>query len=401
MNFKSIMIRIIICLFLGSYCFIPSHLYANQNGLRGLGGLFSGVQGKASASGDNCLNLFGNTNIPIPRFQVAIEKGVGIAKLVNPVNHLKNSWQNKDKRWFVFFEQPLIGLATSFFNAGIAFALNGIDIFVPGSRVILSREFIDSYFEIYIGYNGSNILRNGVNVNEKISNKTAVWLNWFYSTLIYTALTAGDKLALGVDATTKAHAYATVAYAGLWPIFSQWTSRVIWTPFLFSFFPKESMLDKIYDSEKTVDMLILEQVEALERDQALLEKTALEDRIKIAELNTNIKTVKANIFWIKFLRLGLSDGGDFSRYRKAGYWAIKTSAASVVSAVMITIYFTARWQIAGYDASDNGLIQLMFLHFLEQSETDVQVTSEFLEALPDMLRMNAEILDFQIDDMMI
>ena len=249
-----------------------------------------------------------------------------------PIIPLKKSFENVDRRFFVFIEQPLIGL----FATPISLVLS--EIFI-GINIQFDLSFTRSVFEVYFAYQLAQLVRDGVNTDENIKNKYKVLLNWFYSVLSYSLFTAGDKLVFANTIDEKLFAYSLITFSFIWPIISQISTTYIWTPIMYHAFPKRTQLLKLFNNS-------------------------------INEVNFTIKYNAENYLeklfikkWINWFNKSNHNSNQLIS-KKIQYWLIKTVYASSAAIIMTSLYFTLRWLLVGINPNLNSPILLIWQKLL-------------------------------------
>ncbi len=251
-----------------------------------------------------------------------------------PVIPINDAVKNKNKGFFLFIEQPALGIFTTFTSLLIAQYVSGI---VFKFDIVFLRNF----GEIYFSYQIANIIRNGVNINDGLSKSRKILLNWFYSVITYIFFTAGDRLAFADTRSELAFACGLITFAVIWPVLSQTLSTCLWTPVMFSKFPRLSLLKKINDKSLTVDTI----TEEIMPEESSHRKWALR--------------------WLIWFR----GEDDKRRYRLSlryvQYWLIKTFYAILVALFMTTIYYLVRWNIVGFSAESGKLFTDIWYKILQ------------------------------------
>lgn len=227
-----------------------------------------------------------------------------------PFLPLFRSLKDRDRRFYVFIEQPVIGLVVTLASLYIAEELAAK---VHNFDAAFARNFL----EIYLAYQAANIIRDGVNTDSTITGKKKVFLNWYYSVASYVLFTASDRLAKAKNEQELLFAYGIVLFSLLWPIFSQVTSTYLWTNLLFSKFPRRSLLVRLSD-------LSISQAELLREEKDVW-----------------------NIRWINWFRKSRN-----LKVRNLQYWIIKTVLGVGIGIVMTTLYYLSRWSLVGMQAGD-------------------------------------------------
>lgn len=184
-------------------------------------------------------------------------------KLWLPIMPLARSWNDKDRKLYVFVEAPLTSLISS--PVGIVLAR------LATGRNPFDADALRNFFESYGGYALTNTVRNGVNVDPTLTKEQQFRWNYWYSVLIYSAFTAGDKVlkVLNTPAPTgkpwltlldnpqflqtAAFAASTIGYSALWPIYSQKVGTYILTPVFFGQYPSSGQRKDLYGPEAITD----------------------------------------------------------------------------------------------------------------------------------------------------
>lgn len=243
-----------------------------------------------------------------------------IIGFVVPIVPLFRSLKDRDRRFYVFVEQPLISILVTFVSLYISEELTDIP---HNLNLLFWRNFI----EVYLSYQLANIIRDGVNTDLGIKQNLKVLLNWYYSVLSYVLFTAADRLAKAKNEQELVFAWGIVLFSIIWPIFSQSTSTYLWTPLLFSRFPKRTLLVKLSDISISLSEILKEEKDAW------------------------------NIRWVKWFRLSKK-----SNTRLVYYWFIKSSIGIVIGVIMTSIYYLSRWNLVGLDINKPKV----FVKFLER-----------------------------------
>lgn len=253
-----------------------------------------------------------------------------------PVIPLARSVKNENRRFYVFIEQPLIGIATT--PLALIFAE-----WLLGIHTAFNATFLRNTFEIYLAYQMAQVIRDGVNTDIHVKRHAKIFLNWFYSAVTYIIFTAGDRLAFAQNTSEKAYAYALVTFSLLWPVLSQFLSTVVWTPILFSKFPKKTLLKQLQLSSVNLSSLL----------KLAKEKVRTLRKISGKDVTDELHDAQWNLRWTQWFH-----------EKKIGtirYWMIKTGVASLIAVLMTALYFLLRWSVVGLDAGGEGI----FLKFWE------------------------------------
>lgn len=239
-----------------------------------------------------------------------------------PLLPLIRSLKDQDRRFYVFLEQPLIGIVVTFASLYIA------EVITNGSFVY-NTNFWRDFFEVYMAYQLANIIRDGVNTDSHIKLRSKVLLNWYYSVISYVLFTAADRIAKAKNTEELVFAYSIVLFSIIWPVFSQAISTYLWTPILFSKFPKRSLLIRLSD-------ISISQTELLKDEKDLW-----------------------NIRWIKWYR-----NSKNLKIKIVKYWFIKTLVGLVIGIAMTTIYFWLRWSLVGKNPDSPSIFVEMLKSYI-------------------------------------
>lgn len=353
---------------------------------------------------DACERFLTNENVPS-----SVRKIINVAGHIIPVFPTLRSFSDPDKFNFLLVEGPVMGAVTTPAAVTLANALMG--------RPLIDSLFFKHCFESFISYQGANVFRNGVNVDSRLSNNVKAWLNWWYSAAVYATVTAGPVLVKATTPNQRLFAYGLIAVHMIWPLFSQRMTTYVWTPLLFSKFPKFSLLDKIHSDPKWsadlaakekglryyptdelinghLDKIIELGVKAGETAEKIDAATDRAERKKLAaelkKTRTELGSLQAELKWIRWFREGLGEGEKVPSGRKFQYWAQKTGVSMGAAAMMLTLYFIQRWVLAGTSSDDEGLLQRLFKVILRQVDPKAQVSTEVLQQVPDVVRSLAE-----------
>lgn len=237
-----------------------------------------------------------------------------------PVIPLLRTFKDQNRRFYVFIEQPLIGLITTPISAVFA---NWI-LKIPSQ---FNPEFVWSMVEVYISYQVATVIRDGVNTDPEISHLKKVILNWFYSAASYAIFTAGGKILAAHNQAELSFAYALVGFSFLWPLFSQTLSTYLWTPIFFAKFPKRKLLKLLFNPKISLKQLKLESANSWDQ------------------------------IWINWCQ---KRAHNHLQIRRVEYWFIKTGLAVIVAILMTTVYFIARWNLVGISALQPQILTQLF-----------------------------------------
>ncbi|MEI7441281.1 MAG: hypothetical protein WCK43_06575 [bacterium] len=265
-------------------------------------------------------------------------KSAYFAGHVLPVIPLMRSLKDKNKRFYMLVETPVMGLVNDPAGALLARTLMGKEFLTSDTLVAMAQS--------YISYQLSQIVRNGVTLEENISPRMKVLMNWWISTLVYGLVT-------GVPALSKAHAsgdphaniyaYSTVAFAAIWPIITQNLQTRLIIPFFFSSYPNKTLLDKIADERFSRSELVDEKINEI----LSIRQSAAGSELTKAE-KAKIKALEKQVYWINWFRKDnyLNDKSELLRKKRA-YWLRKTGTVFVVASMMISSYHMTRWNLVG------------------------------------------------------
>jgi hypothetical protein len=265
-------------------------------------------------------------------------KSAYFAGHVLPVIPLMRSLKDKNKRFYMLVETPVMGLVNDPAGALLARTLMGKEFLTSDTLVAMAQS--------YVSYQLSQIVRNGVTLEENISPRMKVLMNWWISTLVYGLVT-------GVPALSKAHAsgdphaniyaYSTVAFAAIWPIITQNLQTRLIIPFFFSSYPNKTLLDKIADERLSRSELVDEKINEI----LSIKQSAAESGLTKAE-KAKIKSLEKQVYWINWFRKDnyLNDKNELIRKKRA-YWLRKTGTVFVVASMMISSYHMTRWNLVG------------------------------------------------------
>lgn len=259
-----------------------------------------------------------------------------------PVIPLWRTLRDQNKRFFTFVERPLMGIpaglvGTSIARATAAALLGGV------SHV----TFWHNFFETYCSYQSANLIRNGVNVDERLTNRIKITLNYWYSVAVYSIFTAADKFAQAQD-----RALAEVGYAMLWPLLSQQIATYVVTPMLFGRFPKKDLLDQLQRSG--VSTMALRAAVDEEARQLQTQPPSADDPSG-ARAQYELRCKRR---WLEYFRRDLADNAPTPARRLTVHWLIKTSVSVGMSAAMIASYFTLRFCLVGFGDHVGPLVGL-------------------------------------------
>ena len=265
-------------------------------------------------------------------------KSAYFAGHVLPVIPLMRSLKDKNKRFYMLVETPVMGLVNDPAGALLARTLMGKEFLTSDTLVAMAQS--------YVSYQLSQIVRNGVTLEENISPRMKVLMNWWISTLVYGLVT-------GVPALSKAHAsgdphaniyaYSTVAFAAIWPIITQNLQTRLIIPFFFSSYPNKTLLDKIADERLSRSELVDEKINEI----LSIRQSAAGSELTKAE-KAKIKSLEKQVYWINWFRKDnyLNDKNELLRKKRA-YWLRKTGTVFVVASMMISSYHMTRWNLVG------------------------------------------------------
>ncbi len=265
-------------------------------------------------------------------------KSANFAGHVIPVIPLMRSLKDQNKRFYMLVETPVMGLVNDPLGALIARTLMGKEFLTSDTLVAMAQS--------YVSYQLSQIVRNGVTLEENITPRMKVLMNWWISTLVYGLVT-------GIPALSKAHAsgdphasifaYSTVAFAAIWPIITQNLQTRLIIPFFFSSYPNKTLLDKIANENISRHDLVDEKIQEI----LSIRQLAAGSELTKAE-KAKIKALEKQVYWIKWFRKGnfLNDKNELIRKKRA-YWLRKTGTVFVVASMMISSYHMTRWTLVG------------------------------------------------------
>jgi hypothetical protein len=265
-------------------------------------------------------------------------KSANFAGHVLPVIPLMRSLKDQNKRFYMLVETPVMGLVNDPIGALIARTLMGKEFFTSDTLVAMAQS--------YVSYQLSQIVRNGVTLEENITPRMKVLMNWWISTLVYGLVT-------GIPALSKAHAsgdphasifaYSTVAFAAIWPIITQNLQTRLIIPFFFSSYPNKTLLDKISNENISRRELV---------DEKIYEILSIRQSAKGSELTkaekAKIKALEKQMYWIKWFRKDnyFNEENELAQ-KKRLYWLRKTGTVFVVASLMISSYHMTRWTLVG------------------------------------------------------
>lgn len=265
-------------------------------------------------------------------------KSANFAGHVLPVIPLMRSLKDQNKRFYMLVETPVMGLVNDPVGALVARTLMGKEFFTSDTLVAMAQS--------YVSYQLSQIVRNGVTLEENITPRMKVLMNWWISTLVYGLVT-------GIPALSKAHAsgdphasifaYSTVAFAAIWPIITQNLQTRLIIPFFFSSYPNKTLLDKISNEKVSRRELVDEKIHEI----LSIRKSAAGSELTKAE-KAKVKSLEKQIYWIKWFRKDnyFHDKNELTRKKRA-YWLRKTGTVFVVASMMISSYHMTRWTLVG------------------------------------------------------
>jgi hypothetical protein len=255
-----------------------------------------------------------------------------------PVIPLMRSLKDENKRFYMLVETPVMGLVNDPVGALVARTLMGKEFLTSDTLVAMAQS--------YVSYQLSQIVRNGVTLEENITPRMKVLMNWWISTLVYGLVT-------GIPALSKAHAsgdphasifaYSTVAFAAIWPIITQNLQTRLIIPFFFSSYPNKTLLDKIADERLSHRELVDEKIQEI----ISIRKSSAGSELTKAE-KAKVKALEKQIYWINWFRKDnyLNDKNELIR-KKRIYWLRKTGTVFVVASMMISSYHMTRWTLVG------------------------------------------------------
>lgn len=261
-----------------------------------------------------------------------------IAGHIIPVTPLLRSLANKDKRFYMLVETPAVGLLTDPVGMAIYNKLTGTAFSIP--------DLIQNYF----AYQGSQIVRNGVTLENNISDRKKVFLNWWITVLFYGAFNGIPQIMHAIhtnnpDAMT--FALSTVSFAALWPIITQNINTRFIVPMFFNGYPNKTLLGKIYDVEKYSRQDLVNELEVAIH--------AIEDKALGRELTSSekrsIKHLQKNIEYVNWFRLEKANGeAPNMKVKKRMYWLKKTGMVFIIATIMISAYHSTRLYVRGANA---------------------------------------------------
>lgn len=373
---------------------------------KAVNGVITGVTSTAGAINRNCATFL-NNHVPAP-----IVKSLSVAGHVIPIVPLMRTLENRDTFFFTFIESPAIGLITTPASSAAANMLDGKAPFLDSSSA-----FYDQTAEIYQSYQGTQLVRNGIAVNKMLSPRMKLFLNWYYSTLIYGVRTAGPKFANAQGPEDVVHAATLLAFAPLWPLFSQRVGNW-WALHLFSRYPSSSLLKKIKDISVRSEELIAEQEREVAKKKQKVEdlKSILKEdsdprqvralKKDLRKAQTELGAAESVLNWVKFFRTKkgpegktqYDDDGGNSFNKRFKYWATKTKWSMLVAVLMTTTYFIIRWALVGRDADDDGWLKSLMRIFLsengeEATEDELNEAVGMVKSLAEEIQRNPAIID--------
>lgn len=276
-----------------------------------------------------------------------------------------------DKIFFTLIETPITGLITTPASVIVAGLLTG-------NGVHFDAAFLRDAWEVYWTFQVSNAIRNGVSLDTNLSLSARTWLNWWFSASINSLGTAGDRLAQATTEKAAEHAYSLIAYSMSFPLFSQQVSQRVFTPLLFSKFPKKSVLDQVKNPLKTTAHLLEAQqfiIDDAEKEIARIKenpddvKNHLAEIRRLEEMKLSARFSKG---WIEWFRKGHLDGETLAPHREAQYWAMKTGVSMSVAVFMVTLYYIGRWELLGKDEDGDGVLKQMVRFAMRELSADTQ-----------------------------
>jgi len=339
------------------------------------------------------------------RFPEKLQQPIlGLGNVI-PVRPFFKTLSSSDKSFFVFIESPLIGLLTTPASSIIA---NVLSQAITGQPWAFDGRFLRDTAEVYLSYQGANVFRNGIAIDQSLTSSARSWLNWWLSASIYAATTAGDKIATAHTPAEKMHAGALVAYAMAWPLFSQRMGTMVFTPLLFSKFPKESLLTKIQNpSIPTAELVEAQQktVAGLKEKLESAPKETHDEKIAYAKIKDDLESAEYSLKWIGFYRRTDSKSTEWNpesipwSTRKAEYWSIKTGASMGTAIGMVSIYFLARWALVGKSKDDEGIMKKMIKFFMAQAGVVAELSEDMLNKA--VKEINDTLREFKGDEVFV
>jgi hypothetical protein len=265
-------------------------------------------------------------------------KSANFAGHVLPIIPLMRSLKDKDKRFYMLVETPTMGLVNDPVGALVARTLMGKEFLTSDTLVAMAQS--------YVSYQLSQIVRNGVTLEENITPRMKVLMNWWISTLVYglvTGIPALSKAHASGDPRASIYAYSTVAFAAIWPIITQNLQTRLIIPFFFSSYPNKTLLDKIADGNISRRELVNEKIQEI----LSIRQSAGESGLTNAE-KAKIKSLEKQIYWIKWFRKDnyFNEDNELAR-KKQAYWLRKTGTVFIVASMMISSYHMTRWTLVG------------------------------------------------------
>jgi len=258
-----------------------------------------------------------------------------IAGHIIPVTPLLRSLSNKDKRFYMLVETPAVSLLTDPVGMAIYNKLTGTAFSIP--------DLVQNYF----AYQGSQIVRNGVTLENNISDRKKVFLNWWITVLFYGAFNGIPQIMHAIDTNdpnAMTFALSTVGFAALWPIITQNINTRFIVPMFFNGYPNKTLLGKIYDTEKYSRQDLVDELEkeihAIE-DKAVGRELTSKEKRSIKHLNKNIEYVN----WFRSEKPN-GDAPNMNAKRRM-YWLKKTTMVFIIATIMISAYHSTRLYVRG------------------------------------------------------
>ncbi len=321
------------------------------------------------------------TLAPAPRSRIQSALNFTGRYLV-PVVPVWEALKDADRRSFIK-EQIKMGVVTTPVSVTLGRLISG--------SVAIGEGWVRNVLEIFFSYQTTDVVRNAVATDPRVTENVRSWLNWYYSVVVYSAFTAGDHLAKAETPAQKAFAYGLVTYAMIWPIFSQRVKQYVLVPIMFGRFPKQTLLDKITHGQVPKEQLIGElgtKLFKLESDLKILLAAEKTDQSKVSGIQREIRSMKHDIDWVNKFREGVEDGKASPPERLKALKIKKLSISAAIAIVMTAIYISARTWLVGETASAEGDAVITDIYrsmFTELSPGEV-LNPEILNGVPGEVR---------------
>ncbi|MBC86610.1 MAG: hypothetical protein CL677_05470 [Bdellovibrionaceae bacterium] len=381
-----------------------------------------------------------------------------LLNFLNPLYTLKKGRENPDLKYFNLVEGLGFGIGVQAVGTTVARYLSdkpSIWFDSTKNSMNISLEWFENYMESFLGYQVTQVFRNTVALSPKLTGSQKLFVNWYYSFLSYSAITAGpllyDTYARGnsVGEMQNLYTWSLVGFAAMWPVFSQTVSNKVTAPLLFHGFAKKAFLDQVYAPGVTTKSLtdwfnkeelrlqnkkrILMELQLLLRDWSLdwkkvsrtmielqgtsdflelstmsqsarqgdkkaLEAFRKELALRVEHAGTEVTSAKMQKLWVKYFRANVGETDPTPRSKMKGYNVFKAGTISVIASSMIVAYFKLRWAMVGDKITlEDGTVVYLNDGFIQKLiETIVPSIDKSFVVTADWLQQTQELIHLML-----